>query len=364
MAVDSVKDSASAGAGGCTCGNCPRGARHGHRQAVAAFVALRDGLATGHGVPSGLAHSSGASRQWVSDELTESARTMAERGRADGDLRLRRPIGALAAPVVGEDNRLSTSRAVAAVWVLLAVLGVLVTSVGLVVRPGERGAAPGGLGHGAAFAAVLALTSLVAVAVRQVVAVRVRAQRLQKLRAARPRWADLLCDDAGRGSFADVQYVLVTLAVAVFAVVRLVQDPYRLPRLPWALGVLAAVSALTYLAAKFTESGRPVVLSVVRVREAGGLDGPVRTGDDIEIRGCGFVPPGAQTPDLLGRVVVRIGAVNVHVPLVPVPGGFTNPSDTLLTVPVPAEVEPGRVDVQVVTASGAVTNRFPVDVVD
>ena len=76
------------------------------------------------------------------------------------------------------------------------------------------------------------------------------------------------------------------------------------------------------------------------------------------------MPPGAQTPDLLGRVVVRIGAVNVHVPLVPVPGGFTNPSDTLLTVPVPAEVEPGRVDVQVVTASGAVTNRFPVDVVD
>lgn len=364
MAVDSMKDSASADAGACTCGNCPRGARHGHREAVATFVALRERLAVGRGVPSGLAHSSGASRQWVSDELTESARTVAERGRVEGDLRQRRLAGVLAAPLLGEDNRFSTSRAVAALWVVLAALAVLVTAVcRLVSDEGPAGGA-GGLVRGAALASVVALTSLAAVVARQIVAVRVRSQRLQKLRGTRPRWADLLCDDTGRGSFADVQYVLVTLAVAVFAVVQLVQDPQRLPRLPWILAVLVAASALTYLAAKTTESGRPVVLSVVRVREAGGLDGPVRTGDDIEIRGCGFVPPGAHTPDLLGRVVVRIGAVHVHVPLVPVPGGFANPTDTLVTVPVPAEVEPGRVEVQVVTASGAVTNPFPVDIVD
>ena len=51
-------------------------------------------------------------------------------------------------------------------------------------------------------------------------------------------------------------------------------------------------------------------------------------------------------------------------PLVPVPGGFTNPTDAVLTVPVPVDVEPGRVEVQVVTAAGVETNRCTVDVMD
>lgn len=63
-------------------------------------------------------------------------------------------------------------------------------------------------------------------------------------------------------------------------------------------------------------------------------------------------------------MVVRIGPVNVHVPLVPVAGGFSNPADDVLTVPVPADVEPGRVEVQVVTAAGVETNRYAIDVTD
>jgi hypothetical protein len=103
---------------------------------------------------------------------------------------------------------------------------------------------------------------------------------------------------------------------------------------------------------------------VVRAREAGDLDAPIRTGDDIEIRGAGFVPPGAQGADRLSRMVVRIGSVNVHVPLVPVSGGFSNPTDTVLTVPVPVDVEAGQVQVQVVTAAGLETNQRVIDVTD
>ena len=120
----------------------------------------------------------------------------------------------------------------------------------------------------------------------------------------------------------------------------------------------------TYVAGKYAEGGRPVILSVVRSREAGDLDGPIRTGDDIEIRGLGFVPPGASGPDALTRLVVRIGSVHAHVPLVPVAGGFANPTDTALTVPLPADVEPGRVEVWVVTAAGVETDRVTIDVVD
>lgn len=405
------------------CGECTHGAREGHRRAVAAFLAKRDELATGQGLPVALSHSSVASRQWVSDELTQSARTVADRSREVGEAwlrlvwcrtllvlwgglavlglgqtvtaigagwtaartagllaalavaglltgaaRLHRSRGGLLAPLIGEDNRLSTSRAIATAWVLLVVFAVLVLALQLAFAStaAHRDKLIEGLGlaRGAGTLSVLALVCAIAVVVRRVVAVRVLGKRLQKVRADRPRPADLLCDDAGRGSFADVQYTLVSAAAAVFALVRLARRPEQLPDLPWGLALLVAVSAMTYFAAKHAEGGRPVVFSVVRAREAGDLDGPIRTGDDIEIRGACFVPPGAGAPDRLARMVVRIGAVHVHVPLIPVSGGFANPTDTVLTVPVPAEVEPGRVDVQVVTASGAESNRCVIDVTD
>ncbi|MGW1227021.1 hypothetical protein [Streptomyces sp. NPDC001478] len=421
MALDEAGQSTHGG--GCTCGDCPHGARQGHRRAVAAFLARRDQLAAGQGLPAGVAQSPSATRQWVSDELTQSARAVADRGREAGDAWLyrvwqrtlitvwgavavlavaesataigagwthartagliaslvtaalltaaahvHRARGGLLAPLIGEDNRLSTSRTVAACWVLLAVFAVLVLALQLAAAsgPARRDALIEGLdlARGAGVVSVLALVCAIAVVVRRVVAVRVLSGRLQKVRADRPRAADLLTDDAGRGSFTDVTYVLVSAVAVVFAAVRLARRPEQLPDLPWGLALLVAVSAAAYFAGKYTEGGRPVVLSVVRSREAGDLDAPVRTGDDIEIRGAGFVPPGAGTPDRLARLVVRIGTVHVHVPLVPVPGGFANPTDTVLTVPVPVEVEPGTVEVQVVTASGAESNRVAIDVTD
>ncbi|MET9553320.1 hypothetical protein [Streptomyces sp. NPDC006645] len=409
--------------GGCTCGNCPHGAPEGHRRAVAAFLAKREEFAAGQGLPAALAHSPGASRQWVSDELTQSARAVADRSREAGDAwllavwrhtlfvvwgavavfalalagtaigagwsvartagllaalvaaglltgaaRLHRTRGGLLAPLIGEDNRLSTSRTVASAWVSLLVFAVLVLALQLAGASGHetRDELIAGLelARGAGMLTVLAVVCAIAVVVRRVVGVRVADRRLQKVRAERPRLADLLCDDAGRGSFADVQYTLVTAVAVLFSAVRLARRPEQLPDLPWALALLVTVSAATYFAGKWAEGGRPVVLSVVRAREAGDLDAPIRTGDDIEIRGTGFVPPGAGTPDRLAGMVVRIGPVHIHVPLVPVPGGFQNPSDTVLTVPVPVDVEPGRLDVQVVTAAGVETNRMPIDVVD
>ncbi|WP_199563651.1 MULTISPECIES: hypothetical protein [unclassified Streptomyces] len=421
MALDEARQGAHGG--GCTCGDCPHGARQGHRRAVAAFLAKRDEFAAGQGLPAGVARSASATRQWVSDELTESAREVADRGREAGDAWLyrvwqrtlvivwgglavltvaeaataigagwthartagllaglvtaalltvaahvHRARGGLLAPLIGEDNRLSTSRAVAASWVLLAVFSVLVLALQLAAASGHerRDELIEGLdlARGAGIVSVLALVCAVAVAVRRVVSVRVLSGRLQKLRADRPRAADLLTDDSGRGTFTDVQYVLVSTVAVVFAAVRLARRPEQLPDLPWGLALLVAVSAAVYFTGKYGEGGRPVVLSVVRSREAGDLDAPIRTGDDIEIRGAGFVPPGAGAPDRLARVVVRIGTVHVHVPLVPVNGGFANPSDTLLTVPVPVEVEPGLVEVQVVTAAGTESNSISIDVTD
>jgi hypothetical protein len=390
---------------------------------VAEFLLKRDEFAAGQGLPAAVAHSASASRQWVSEELTQSAELVAERGRAEGDAWLARlwrrtactvwalvvalilvqsltaigagwtsartagllaavvTAGALTAaswlhrarggalaPAIGEDNRLSTSRAVAAAWVLFVAYAVLVLVGRLAVAsdPAERDALISGLelARGAGAVTVLAVVCALAVLVRRVVGLRVLGQRLQKVPADRPRAADLLTDDAGRGTFADIQYVVISAVALLFAAVRLARRPDQLPDLPWGLAVVVLISAATYLAGKYAEGGRPVILSVVRSREAGDLDGPIRTGDDIEIRGAGFVPPGAGTAERLSRMVVRIGPVNVHVPLVPVAGGFSNPTDTVLTVPVPADVEPGRVEVQVVTAAGVETGRYAIDVTE
>lgn len=427
MAVQEARQGAGARSGnhqgGCTCGNCPHGAREGHRRAVAEFLNKRDEFAAGQGLPTAVAHSASASRQWVSDELRQAAELVAERGRGEGEAWLarlwartawtvwgavlvlllvqlltaigagwtpartagllaavvvsaaltaaswyHRARGGVLAPVIGEDNRLSTSRAVAAAWVFFVAFTVLVLAGELAAasRHSDRDALIDGLEltRGAGVVTVLAVVCGIAVLVRRIVGLRVQGQRLQKVRAHRPRAADLLTDDAGRGSFADIQYVVITSVALVFALVRLARRPEQLPDLPWGLAVVVLVSAATYLAGKYAEGGRAVILSVVRTREAGDLDAPIRTGDDIEIRGAGFVPPGAQGPDFLSRMVVRIGSVNVHVPLVPVPGGFSNPTDTTLTVPVPVDVEPGRVEVQVVTAAGLETNRCVIDVTD
>ncbi|MFE7811720.1 hypothetical protein ACFU5P_07010 [Streptomyces sp. NPDC057433] len=426
MAVQEAgQGGAEAGAheGGCACGDCPHGAREGHRRAVAAFLLKREEFAAGHGLPAAVAHSASASRQWISEELAQAAELVARRGRAEGVVWLvrvwrrtavvvwsavvllllgqaltaigpgwsaartagllaalvvagaltaaswfHRARGGVLAPVVGEDNRLSTSRAVASAWVLFLAYAVLVLVGQLAVASDhrQRDALIAGLelARGAGVVTVLAVVCGIAVVVRRVVGLRVQGQRLQKVRADRPRAADLLTDDAGRGAFADIQYVVVSGVALAFAAVRLARRPDQLPDLPWGLAVVVLVSAATYLAGKYAEGGRPVILSVVRAREAGDLDAPIRTGDDIEIRGAGFVPLGAQGADRLARMVVRVGAVHVHVPLVPVAGGFDNPTDALLTVPVPADVEPGRVEVQVVTAAGVETNRYAIDVTD
>ncbi|MEU3980307.1 hypothetical protein AB0F77_09375 [Streptomyces sp. NPDC026672] len=425
MAVQEARQGAETAAhgGGCTCGDCPHGARAGHRRAVAEFLLKREEFAAGQGLPAAVAHSASASRQWISEELTQSAQVVAERGRTEGGAWLsrlwlrtvsvlwavlvllllvqaltaigagwtsartagllaavvvagaltaaswfHRSRGGALAPVIGEDNRMSTSRTVAAAWVLFVSYAVLVLAGRLAAAsdPAERDALISGLElvRGAGVVTVLAVVCGIAVIVRRVVGMRVLGQRLQKLPAHRPRAADLLTDDSGRGTFADIQYVVIGAVALVFAAVRLARRPDQLPDLPWGLAVLVLISAATYLAGKYAEGGRPVVLSVVRAREAGDLDGPIRTGDDIEIRGSGFVPPGADTADRLSLMVVRIGPVNVHVPLVPVTGGFSNPTDTVLKVPVPVDVEPGSVEVQVVTAAGVTTNRCVVEITD
>jgi hypothetical protein len=179
----------------------------------------------------------------------------------------------------------------------------------------------------------------------------------------RSQLRDLLVEESGLGSLAAAVWLPANLAAVLFLAIGLPKDPYELPRLPGSVVAVALGGAALYLGVKLSEVRRPVLVSVVRVRTPGEPDGPIRQGDEIEIRGLGFVPPAAAVPDQLARIVVKIGPFHIHVPLVPdLDGGFANPTDTSVTVPIPYEVEPGPWMVRIVTASGMETTDYPLDV--
>ena len=394
--------------------------REEYRRTVADFETLRRALARREGVPAAVAHSDGGARQWISDELRGRAQDLATIRRAQGRAWLRvlggrvlivvwalvtvlvlvqaltaigagwtaartagivsavvvagalsamgwaaRENGGVLVPLRGLDGRLSTSKAVAALWMvaLLYVFAFLGLRLAMASGGGERDRLLDRLGDIALDQITLvAAPLLAAVAVRRVVGDKVGRRVLQKLRADQAALRDLVTDDAGRASFVDSQYVLVNLVAAGFVVVGLARDPAELPDIPATLVALALVSVVTYLAGKLSENDRPVILSVVRVRSRGDLDSAVRQGDDIEVRGINLAAGGSHEADLLARVVVKFGPVHVHAPLVPADSGFANPSDGCIVVPVPVDVDPGRVELCVVSASGVESAPYEIQI--
>lgn len=84
MSTVAVQEARQYGEHATACAGCAHCGQAGHRRAVAAFLARRDELASGRGVPVAVAHSPVAARQWVSDELAQSARAVAVHGREAG----------------------------------------------------------------------------------------------------------------------------------------------------------------------------------------------------------------------------------------------------------------------------------------
>lgn len=396
--------------------------REEYRRADAGFAEARRALARREGVPAVVAPSELATRQWIDDELRSRSHLLAAKRRAHGRAALRllgtRTLAALGgavvvllivqaltaigtgwtvprtaalvaacvavallagvaywartgaglyAPVRGADGRLSTSKAVAGLWAVALTYTFVFFAVRLAAASDgdDRSDLLDSLGEVSADQiALVAAPLFAAVLVRRVVGDKVNRRVLQKPYSDRARLRDLFTDDGGRGALVDAQYVLVNLVAAGFVVVGLARDPGALPDIPATLVALALVSVAVYLVAKLVENNRPVILSVVRVHVPGNLDTALRPGDDIEIRGTNLVGAGVHEPDQLARVVVRFGAVHVYAPLVPTETGFANPCDAIVVVPVPVDVDPGRVELCVVTASGVESNPYEIEVAD
>ena len=379
-------------------------------------------FAHSEGVPAALAHSEAGARQWVSDELARRAGRLAAISRKENtawltfvgrqalygawwllaavlviDLatlalsggwtlpRTATPLAFLAFAglfsllsavhfdlggalcfLVGVDGRMSLPRALGLLWAATFFTAFIYFGIEDVSTTNavQRQTVAAAISHPQwVYLALLAVPVLVSVLTSAVGGARMRRRSTPYLPGQRSQLRDLLIDESGLGSLAAAVWLPSNLAAVLFLIVGLAKNPYTLPDLPAAVVWLALGGGVLFTAVKLTEVRKPVLVSVVRVRTPGELDGPIRQGDEIEIRGLGFVPVSAAAPDQLARIVVKLGPIHIHVPLVPdVDGGFANPTDTSVTIPIPYEVEPGPWSVRIVTASGIETGDYPLDI--
>jgi len=275
-------------------------------------------------------------------------------------------VGGVLCFMVGADGRLSPAKALGLLWGAALTTGLVYFGVEDFAAgdPSERSDVNYAISHPRwEYLALLAAPILVSVLTNAVAATRMRRRAMPYLPGQRSQLRDLVLDETGVGSLASAVWLPTYVAAVLFLIAGLAKNPYALPQLPATVVWVSLGASVLYAVVRLLESRQPVLVSVVRVRPPGGLDGPVRQGDEIEIRGLGFVPPAASAPDQLARILVKLGPIHIHVPLVPgTEGGFSNPTDASVTVPIPYDVEPGPWTVRVVTASGLETDDYALDI--
>ena len=398
------------------------GARQEYERELAEFAERCREFAQNEGVPAALSHSESGARQWISDELTRRAQRLAVAARAENSTWLglvgrwtmrgswmlaglvllidlatlpvsgswtlphtavlfafaalavlvtglslvHSEVGGVLCFMVGADGRLSPAKALGLLWgaALSTALVYFAVEDFAAGTSAERSDISAAISHPRwEYLVLLAVPILVSAVTNTVAAMRMRRRAVPYLPGQRSQLRDLVVDETGFGSLASAVWLPSYLAAILFLIAGLARNPYGLPPLPTTVVWISLASAVLYAVVRLVEARQPVLVSVVRVRPPGGLDGPIRQGDDIEIRGLGFVPPAAADPDQLARIVVKLGPIHIHVPLVPgTEGGFSNPTDSTVTVPIPFDVDPGPWTVRVVTASGLETDDYALDI--
>ena len=209
------------------------------------------------------------------------------------------------------------------------------------------------------------------------------ADTIQKVDADAPQLKDVVSDDGGNGDLIDAQFFVFNLVAILWFIGSIASHHDELPTIPPALVGLTSLSALTYTASKAAAANAPVIRSITRRPDApppggaaaatspGALGIGIRPGDQVDIAGLNFVPPGADTEANLAALRVRFGTRTV--PPDPIRASkiegkddvtITSPTDRALvaTVPLAGLDLTTTVPVTVVTAAGAESEPFPLTV--
>ena len=247
--------------------------------------------------------------------------------------------------MIGADNRVSSSKTIAAVWtfVVAVALGALVYADLLghhhplqVTDAGGRVGQYALLFGGPLGAAILS---------KAIVTKQVSETTSAKTRAESPALSDLVANDSGETDLGDLQYVLFNIVALVFVVGTILHEPANgLPHIPDVLLGLTSASAAGYVGKKLLP---PQTMTAELTTAEGKATVPVT------ITLTGMAKPAGPQADFW----VRFGADDEGgIESAPVsPAGVAAVSRTPSPVPAPAPAElPLTVDVTVITEGGAV----------
>jgi hypothetical protein len=234
---------------------------------------------------------------------------------------------------LGADDRVSTSKVQFALWTLVLAWALLVIAFHDAVYPPDT--------VDPRYLLLLGFPAGAAAGAKAITVGQISAGILKKPPAGGKKKtpqsavADIVSTDQGDLDLGDAQYFLFNLVALVTFFVAFFNDPTRLPVLPATLVALTSVSAAAYVAKK------AVPPTAVKVTAVSPQRGPAET--LVRVFGTGF---GATGSNVAGPAVTFDG-FTADPPRQPV-----TPTDTTAVVCVPKGLDPGTVDVQVVTADG------------
>jgi hypothetical protein len=239
---------------------------------------------------------------------------------------------------VGTDNRISTSKTIAAVWTFVvgaAVFAIVYAKLRGHGAPLEATEAGGRVGQ---YALLFGGPIGAAILSKAIVGGQVASQSNAKTTGS-PQLGDLVSNDQGEADLGDLQYVIFnTVALAFVLLTMLVHEPSAgLPHIPDVLLGLTSVSAAGYVGKKMLP---PQAITAELVVTKGKAEPPAAVG--IAMTGLPQ-PAGAQ-----GSFWVRFGAADKGAlyPAPVSPAGAAN-------VPAVVKGAPGDVEVLVTTEGGA-----------
>ncbi len=248
-------------------------------------------------------------------------------------------------PLVGLDGRTSVSRVAPALWTLALVV-VMCRNANLVSWSGDELAEtldP----NWDDYLILLGGPWTAAVLAKATVSWKVESGSLQKTSKDEPEVLDAIRDDNGQTSLVDAQYLLFNIVALVFFAAAYVAKGPDLPKIPGLLLALTSGAAAIYVGNKAAEQNRPTVTGLVPPS--------VRRGDELTINGQNLIPAGTTAAD---GVTVSLSGYGI---LPPVAGKA--PTDTSVTVHLPANVPAGFRDVTITTAAKVTTEPRSLEVV-
>jgi IPT/TIG domain-containing protein len=200
---------------------------------------------------------------------------------------------------VGADNRLSTSKVVAATWTYLiasTLLGFVL--VKYVANHGDAFRKIQHSGLAGQYGLVIGSPLGAAILAKGIVGGQLLDKKQIKSRATKPSGRDLIAGDTGATDLGDFQYVLFNLVAMTYFVAAVIHSPLQgLPHVPDVLLGLTSVAAVGYVGKKTIDNAPTAAIKPNKAKQ----------GETVTIRGTGLLKGEMDT----ARATVKFGSIEV-----------------------------------------------------